>query len=117
MDNLLSRNDTRHRTLLSRPLARVVDRLDALTLVLKSCKGETCTHPWRTLHPDGDVSTLADAMRRRYDDFYAGQPKVSFDECAPGYIIDVEGPQEYDVYKGRAPGLQRNAVDDWSFWV
>jgi hypothetical protein len=58
-------------------------------------------------------------MDSKYDDFYAGQPKVSFDECAPGYIIGVEGPQEHDVYHGGGQGLRRNAVedDDWSFWL
>ena len=121
MNNLLAKHSHQPNstdiTVLSRPLSRVVDRLDALTLVLKSCKGSTCTHPWRALHPEGDVRSLADALGRRFDDFYAEQPKVSFDECAPGYLVDVEGPQEHHVYKGwKGMGMQRDAADEWSFW-
>lgn len=119
MNNLLVKtpNGTETRALLE-PLQSLVDRLDALTMVLKSCKGETCTHPWKALHPEGDVESLTDAMKHKFDEFYAKQPKVSFDECSPGYIIAVEGPQEYDVYGGGASGRRRQVVDDdWSFWV
>lgn len=42
---------------------QIVDRLDALLGVLKSCRGHTCRDPWRVLHPDNPkVQTLADAL-------------------------------------------------------
>ena len=90
-------------------------RLDSLLMVLKSCKGQTCVKPWETLHPEGNVRNLEDAMDPKYDDFYIGQPRVSFSECAPGYLINVEGPQdvlpfvsnEFDYMKGH----------HWSEWT
>jgi hypothetical protein len=42
---------------------QLVNRLDALLVVLKSCRAETCRDPWRVLHPyDDDIKTLADAL-------------------------------------------------------
>lgn len=77
-----------------RAFERVVDRLDALMMVLKSCKGESCREPWRVLHSgSGSVRTLRDALDERFDAFYEGQPKVRFEECALGYVREVEGPQ------------------------
>ncbi|KAL3471218.1 Six-hairpin glycosidase-like protein [Aspergillus californicus] len=70
-----------------------LNRLDALLLVLKSCQGSTCISPWAELHPDGSVDNLSDALDSQYDEFYAGLPRVEFDVCASGYIVDVEGPQ------------------------
>lgn len=37
------------------PRSVLLNRLDALLLVLKSCTGRLCTNPWETLHPIGDV--------------------------------------------------------------
>lgn len=80
------------------PLDQVVQRLDALLLVLKSCVGIECTKPWLQLHPQGDVSTLKAAMSPKFDSFYASQPKVSFSACEAGYIIKSEGPQTAITY-------------------
>jgi N-acetylglucosamine-6-sulfatase len=74
-------------------------RLDALLLILKSCKGNGCVEPWKAFHPEGgdEVRTLADAMQTRYDAFYARVhaegAKVSFKECKLGYLREVEGPE------------------------
>jgi N-acetylglucosamine-6-sulfatase len=105
MNNLLSNyNITRKTvpegTLLNYPLSKVVPRLDALLLVLKSCKGSTCTNPWRWLHPQGNVNSLPDALSSRYDDFYNSQPKVMFTACKLGYLIQYEGPQTALRYGG-----------------
>ena len=78
------------------PVNRLESRLDALLLVLKSCKAETCTAPWKALHPDGSVGSLPDAMNPKFDQFYEKQQnRVAYDYCAPGYIIAAEGPQKY----------------------
>lgn len=86
----------------------VIGRLDALMMVLKSCKGDTCIDPWKVLHPKGDVHSLSDALKVRFDSFYRNQAKVAYDRCEPGYIIDAEGPQEpYQYRKGWS----------WHSWV
>ncbi|KAK1594236.1 sulfatase [Colletotrichum navitas] len=79
--------------LLERPLSAVQDRLDALLLVLKSCKAVTCRLPWKHIHPEGGVDNLRDALDVKYDEFYAAQPKVSFSSCKDFYDISAEGAQ------------------------
>jgi N-acetylglucosamine-6-sulfatase len=68
--------------------------LDALLMVTKSCRGWECHEPWRVLHLDGSVVTLADALHESYNAFYEGQPRVSFSSCLKGHIISEEGPQD-----------------------
>ncbi|KAF4980233.1 hypothetical protein FZEAL_3712 [Fusarium zealandicum] len=95
-------------TLLGTSIAQVVSRLDALMLVLKSCKGKSCTEPWKVLHPDGDVASLQDALREEFDSFYKQQVKVRFDRCEDGYLIEAEGPQAGYQYRD---GLE------WHHWT
>jgi hypothetical protein len=94
------------------PFANVIARLDALLLVLKSCKGNTCVRPWQALHRAGNVRNLQDALSSRFDSFYEEQQKkVSFDRCELGHLVDAEGPQfEKD-------GLVYRDGVDWSEWV
>ena len=89
-------------------MSQVVNRLDALLLVLKSCKGVTCIQPWDVLHPAGDVQSLYDALNIEYNVFYSEQVKVSYDRCEFGYILDAEGPQ--------VPLTYRNGLS-WSHWA
>jgi len=120
-----------------RGLDNVVTRLDALLMVLKSCKGQDCINPWKVLHPDGDIENLHQALHQDFDVFYQRQPKVAFTECQFGYIREVEGPQhvnrfgfaEQDVHKengetllvtqGLADGQQASFRyrGHWSLWV
>ena len=60
------------------------------------------------LHPDGSVKNLRDAVGFTYDSFYGAQPKVAFDRCEDGYILDAEGPQN--------PLIHRNGLR-WDAWV
>lgn len=84
----------------SRYLYRLETRLDALLLVLKSCKATTCIRPWNALHSSGNVQNLLDAMDPAYDDFYQKhQNRVSYHRCEPGYIIAAEGPQAFIQYE------------------
>lgn len=87
-----------------RPFAEVVSRLDALMMVLKSCKTEDCRSPWRVLHPQGDVHSLVDALSPHLDDFYRQQPKVAFTSCELGYIKEAEGPQNANRYGAQGEG-------------
>ncbi|TFB07078.1 hypothetical protein CCMA1212_000382 [Trichoderma ghanense] len=81
------------------PLGKVVDRLDALMMVLKSCKQQTCIQPWKSLHPSANVQSLSDALSAVYDEFYREQLKVSFTSCESGYILESEGPQAFHAYE------------------
>lgn len=78
---------------------RLESRLNGLMMVLKSCKATTCNKPWLALHPQGDVSSLPEAMNPKYDIFYEHeQPKVAFKWCDSDYVVAAEGPQEYVKY-------------------
>lgn len=99
LNNLLGSLQDPSATLFGRDLRVVVDRLDALMMVLKSCKGRTCVEPWKSLHPDGDVGSLDDALESSFDSFYAEQAKVSFSKCELGYIRESEGPQDFMVHE------------------
>ncbi|KAK5995678.1 Arylsulfatase [Cladobotryum mycophilum] len=79
-------------------LHQIANRLDALMMVLKSCKEKSCADPWGTLHPGGDVRSLRQALSPRFDTFYREQVKVSFTECELGYIVASEGPQGFNVF-------------------
>ncbi|KAK4073871.1 hypothetical protein Trihar35433_3345 [Trichoderma harzianum] len=108
------------------PLENIANRLDALMMVLKSCKQQSCAHPWKSLHPSGDVRNFHDALSTEYDDFYSEQVKVSFTNCEAGYIIESEGPQGFHTFEageGYADGSiydtpeQQVLVNpDWSLW-
>jgi hypothetical protein len=56
-----------------RPQSELIARLDALLMVTKSCKQDTCRDPWRVLFPKGQVSNILDAMNPSYDTFFANQ--------------------------------------------
>lgn len=96
-------------------------------MVLKSCKEQSCTHPWKSLHPLGKVNNLLDALSSDYDDFYREQVKVSFTKCEGGYIVESEGPQDFHALEATGDFNGDNAVydvpgqrvlinPDWSLW-
>ncbi|KAH9996636.1 arylsulfatase-like protein [Xylariaceae sp. FL0662B] len=94
MTNLLHPDEQPPEAIAGTPLDKLVARLDALLLVLKSCKGGRCVRPWQALHPSGNVESLRDALCPQYDRFYQEQSrKVKFDRCEMGFILDAEGPQ------------------------
>ncbi|KAI8622884.1 arylsulfatase-like protein [Xylariaceae sp. FL1651] len=94
MINLLHSDEETPETLLGLPLDKVVQRLDSLLFVLKSCQADTCIRPWRALHPAGNVESLRDALSPRFDTFYEAETeKIKFDRCEMGYILDAEGAQ------------------------
>lgn len=105
MRNLFSTSEGK---LLGRDIKQVISRLDALLLVLKSCKASECTLPWQVLHPDNNVTNLVEALQPRYDAFYAAQPDISSSACEFGYLPEAEGPREGYAYR-------RNG--DWSDWA
>lgn len=82
-----------------RSFTQLVHRLDALLLVVKNCKGNTCRNPYNVLFPGNQVNNFADAMDQKFDKFFANQPKVSFSKCKRGYIGQAEGPMKANAYK------------------
>ncbi|KAG4280419.1 arylsulfatase [Fusarium proliferatum] len=109
LNNLFPHDDTKASTaLLGTITGDVLNRLDALMLVLKSCKGNTCIEPWKILHPEGGVASLKDALQAKFNAFYKEQVKVRFDRCEYGYLIDAEGPQVGYEYR---EGLE------WHHWT
>lgn len=82
-----------------RPWKEVIDRLDALLMVTKSCKQDSCRDPWGVLFPTGQVTDLETAMRPEYDTFFSNQPRVTFSACANGYIVQYEGAQNVLAFK------------------
>lgn len=74
------------------------NRFDAVLQVLKTCKGQVCRKPWETLHPNGDVFTLAQALDAKFDAFYESQTKVTWRECDAGYVIENELPISFMIY-------------------
>ncbi|OTA89840.1 hypothetical protein M434DRAFT_78839 [Hypoxylon sp. CO27-5] len=94
MVNILHPDEKAPETVAGWPLDKVVARLDSLLFVLKSCKAETCIHPWRALHPAGNVESLRDALSPHLDSFYEEKSRrVEFDRCEMGFLLDAEGPQ------------------------
>ena len=74
-------------------IQKLVYRLDALLMVLKTCVGHQCTQPWGTLFPNGEVKDLSDAVDSTYDEFFETKvERVAFEKCERGYIAEFEGP-------------------------
>lgn len=96
-------------SILDLPVTKVISRLDALLLVLKSCKAVACIKPWEVLHPSGNVKNLKHALKPHYDDFYEKQQsQVKFERCELGYILEAEGPQQALTYRDGLP---------WNAWT
>lgn len=76
-------------------IKRLLPRIDGLLLLLKSCNRDTCVHPWKHLHRNGEVKNLRDAMQHKYDAKYHRLPKVHFRKCFKNGTVDLwaEGPQ------------------------
>ena len=87
----------------------LLNRLDALLNVLRTCKGPTCRDPWSVIHPEnksieednkkqGDhhhdnkrgVHSLTDALNKKYDKYYADLPKFAFESCIQYYLSSNE---------------------------
>lgn len=120
MENLLAKDATAAREsyeVLGRGFDAVVDRLDALLVVLKTCKGRTCTHPWE----EHGVQSLKEALRSGLDGYFAGVPKVAFSKCVGGYVKEIEGDRDVSGL-GQVGGQGQGQVPfrytgSWHDWV
>ncbi|ORY76013.1 alkaline-phosphatase-like protein [Leucosporidium creatinivorum] len=73
-------------------ITRLHTRLDALLLVLKTCSGQSCRLPWKSMFTNGKVKNLKDAMKKEYDDYFKGLPSVRYSRCELGYHRTLEAP-------------------------
>ena len=99
-------------TLMGRPTEQVINRLDALVLVQKTCVADVCRKPWNQLHPDGSVETLAQAVHEKYDDFYTRSyrmAKVGWKQCYNG-LGNVSGSTLYDLDNEQPLWLNQTVV-------
>lgn len=76
-------------------IRRVMSRLNALLMVMKSCEGSVCRDPWSMLQPaplihpqiSGErsssrlIESFTDALNPDYDAFFTGIPDVTIAEC------------------------------------
>ena len=79
-------------------------RLEAVLMVTKSCKQDSCRNPWGTLFPSGEVTNIQEAMDAKYDTFFTNQPHISFSSCSDGNVISEEGPQQVNVFGSSSSG-------------
>jgi hypothetical protein len=70
----------------------IASRLNGLLLISKSCEQNSCRNPWKTLHPDGKVNNLKEALEDEFDAFYAALPQVAFKECLQYQLRSNEEP-------------------------
>jgi arylsulfatase len=96
MDNLLPSMSSSNTTVAiggeAYSVKKVRDRLDGLVQAVKKCDNGACVKPWSTLHTNGHVTTLADAMNTEFDDYYHSLAKMQYDACHPYYNAAAEGP-------------------------
>ncbi|KAK7034484.1 hypothetical protein VNI00_012331 [Paramarasmius palmivorus] len=71
-------------------ITRLLDRLNALLIVLKTCVGVVCTDPWGEIFGSSSesVSTLEQALDEKYDAYFAGLQRFGYQGCRIGYFED-----------------------------
>ncbi|KAH8673257.1 alkaline-phosphatase-like protein [Ilyonectria robusta] len=98
-----------------RPLDQILTRLNALIMVLKTCKDRVCTYPWESLHPDGSVQSLKQSLNGRFDEFYSNQPQMWFSDCSLGYFMEAENQDPVRAFE-TTPKLQKQGFDWVNHW-
>ncbi|ORX50234.1 Arylsulphatase [Hesseltinella vesiculosa] len=92
----------------------LVNRLNALLVVLKTCRSSSCRDPWAALHP-GDISvqSLSDALDARFDGYYEQFRDVAFKECLTYYDEANELPsfgQHFQANATSKPSMMNDYV-------
>ncbi|KAJ3384738.1 hypothetical protein HDU84_002677 [Entophlyctis sp. JEL0112] len=68
----------------------LINRLDALLLILKDCIGVQCLNPWNSLHPKGNVKNLGQALDAEHDEFYQTTGRLHIKQCLRGFYPENE---------------------------
>lgn len=100
-------------------LLHVMDRLNAILLVTKSCEQQSCRQPWKLLSPpDGSaIPSFKAAMATKHDAFFAGLPRVQFAECMAYQYVPNEAPY-YPAGAEKGLGLaHRGPTDNYAVYV
>ncbi|KAF9767010.1 hypothetical protein IL306_000486 [Fusarium sp. DS 682] len=73
---------------------RIMQRLNGLLLITKSCSQESCRDPWKILQKNsgGDFKTLQEALDSKYDAFFSSLPSVGYQKCMNYQAVENEGP-------------------------
>lgn len=74
---------------------RLMNRLNAMLLVTKSCEQTQCQNTWGAITSAANitaVTTLKEAMDGQYDDFFASLPKVNIEQCLGWQQAENEVP-------------------------
>lgn len=73
---------------------RVINRLNALLMVTKSCEQDRCRDPWAQLVPDNTTTlvSLVHAMDEAYDTFFEEFQQVTFSTCMQFQWTPAEEP-------------------------
>lgn len=73
---------------------RVINRLNALLMVTKSCEQDRCRDPWAQLVPDNTTTlvSLVHALDEAYDTFFEDFEQVKFSTCMAFQWTPAEGP-------------------------
>jgi N-acetylglucosamine-6-sulfatase len=92
---------------------QVINRLNTLLMVTKSCEQGACRDPWSLINPpDGStITTLTQAMDAKYDDFFADFPKVSFEQCLIIQDDQNEAPYYPELQEGSLGRAYRDPTD------
>lgn len=94
-------NNSTSATIEGYSVSKIIARMDALLMVLKTCQGKNCYKPWEVLHPQDNVHNLQEALNPEFDDFYAesfSSNAVSFSACVYGQLRQYEGSQTPLIY-------------------
>lgn len=94
----------------------VVNRLNALLMVTKSCEQDRCRDPWAQLVPDNTttLTSLVNALDSAYDTYFADFETVQFDTCMQYQYAPNETPffPPLDTLDGGGLGrAYRNSTD------
>lgn len=79
----------------------LINRLDALMLVLKTCAGATCADPYSRLLPPRLQHAhpgFPQLLNSDLDNYFSRLPKVSFKACGLGYHRAQEQPEWDDAW-------------------
>ncbi|KAJ9127743.1 hypothetical protein QFC24_000026 [Naganishia onofrii] len=96
--------DGKDQPLVDLEIQRLLHRLDALMLVLKTCKGSTCADPYSELvrssreNHSPYVPGFQHLLDPNFDDYFTRLPKVHFKECALGYHRALEQPEWHQTW-------------------
>ncbi|KAJ3542734.1 hypothetical protein NM208_g3937 [Fusarium decemcellulare] len=85
---------------------RVLGRLNAILLHMKSCSSNSCRDPWAQLTPPSakePIKNFKQAMNAQYDDFFSSFPQFKFGKC-----MDYQyAPNETPFYPPESESLGR----------